>query len=99
MKILVDDQWLASCGMSRYCGVPMEVTRKTPMWPNDEAMYHVTLPEGQEWCVWSIRGVTEINDPEPVAAAPEPVIEAVVPKELPAKRKGKKPQFVGPYHG
>ena len=73
MKILVDDQWLASCGMSRYCGVPMEVTRKTPMWPNDEAMYHVTLPEGQEWCVWSIRGVTEIADPEPVEVTPAPV--------------------------
>ena len=77
MKIIVGDQWLEDCGMSRFSGIPMDVIKKTNMWPETEAMYRVTLPDGREWCVWSIRGVTEIDDPvavpEPVEVTPAPV--------------------------
>lgn len=61
MKIIVSAEWLKTCGLSRYEGKPMEVISVQPM-HGEEKMYHVINPAGGVWAVWSIRGVTIVQD-------------------------------------
>jgi hypothetical protein len=82
MHIIVSDEWLSSCGMQRYCGVKLKVIKHTPMWSPGESMYEVELPEGRPWVVWSIRGVTEVDEPEPVTIEPTPVPEQLIKQGL-----------------
>jgi hypothetical protein len=96
MHIIVSDQWLNDCGMSRLSGVSLKVIKHTPMWSKGESMYEVELPEGRSWVVWSIRGVKEVDDPSPIVPASEPRPEirtdylSVVEARKKVRRRGKK---------
>lgn len=64
MKIKVSREWLKACG--RDSSKPgftdtFEVTRVQEM-RNGEKMYHVIDIDGRDWAVWSIRGVTELDE-------------------------------------
>lgn len=60
MKILINPEWLAACGMADLAGVPLEATvNERNSWSAMGAQYDVTLPDGAAWTVFHCRGVTQ----------------------------------------
>ena len=58
MKIIVNAEWLNACGMADLINKALPVIKVREFGTNK--FYKVELPNGNEWEVWHIRGVTII---------------------------------------